>query len=150
MTTETTRYVGFWKRFGATIVDTILLSLITLPATIAFYGWGYFDAEQTNIVAGPVDFVISWVVPIFIVLGFWIWKQATPGKMLFRARILDAKTGGIPTTRQWILRYLGYFISMIPLCLGYFWVAFDKRKQAWHDKIAGTVVIHPERDEYSA
>jgi len=146
MTTETTRYVGFWKRFGATIVDTILLSLITLPATIAFYGWGYFDAEQTNIVAGPVDFVISWVVPIFIVLGFWIWKQATPGKMLFRARILDAKTGGIPTTRQWILRYLGYFISMIPLCLGYFWVAFDKRKQAWHDKIAGTVVIHPDRD----
>jgi uncharacterized RDD family membrane protein YckC len=30
---------------------------------------------------------------------------------------------------------------MLPLCLGIFWVGWDKRKQGWHDKIAGTLVI---------
>jgi len=25
--------------------------------------------------------------------------------------------------------------------LGLVWVAFDRRKQGWHDKLAGTVVI---------
>ncbi len=40
-----------------------------------------------------------------------------------------------------MLRYLGYYISMLPLFLGIFWVGWDKRKQGWHDKIAGTLVI---------
>jgi uncharacterized RDD family membrane protein YckC len=38
-------------------------------------------------------------------------------------------------------RYFAYFLSTIPLGLGLIWVAFDKRKQGWHDKLAGTVVI---------
>ncbi len=44
-------------------------------------------------------------------------------------------------------RYLGYFASTIPLCLGFLWIAFDKRKQGWHDKLAGTVVIRAQRGE---
>ena len=68
-------------------------------------------------------------------------KQATPGKTVIHAKIIDAKTGEKPTVKQWILRYVGYFISLIPLGLGYIWVAFDSRKQEWHDKIAGTVVV---------
>ena len=63
--------------------------------------------------------------------------------MAVSARIVDAKTGGKPTTRQLIVRYLGYFVSTIPLGLGLLWVAFDPRKQGWHDKLAGTVVVRP-------
>lgn len=55
--------------------------------------------------------------------------------------IVDAKTGGVPSTGQFIVRYLGYYIAMLPLFLGIFWVGIDKRKQGWHDKIAGTLVI---------
>jgi uncharacterized RDD family membrane protein YckC len=40
-------------------------------------------------------------------------------------------------------RYLGYFVSAIPLFLGLIWVGIDGRKQGWHDKLAGTVVIRP-------
>ena len=39
------------------------------------------------------------------------------------------------------LRYLGYVISAIPLFLGFIWIAFDKQKQGFHDKIAGTFVV---------
>jgi len=63
--------------------------------------------------------------------------------MIFKATIVDAKTGGKPTLKQWIIRYLGYFVSLIPFGLGYFWVAFDKKKQGFHDKLAKTVVIQP-------
>jgi uncharacterized RDD family membrane protein YckC len=42
-------------------------------------------------------------------------------------------------------RYLGYFVSTIPFGLGLFWIGWDKRKQGWHDKLAGTVVIRAPR-----
>jgi uncharacterized RDD family membrane protein YckC len=74
---------------------------------------------------------------------FWIYRQATPGKMAISARIVDAKTGQAPSTRQLVIRYLGYFVSTIPFGLGLMWVGFDPRKQGWHDKLAGTVVVRP-------
>ncbi|MBL8320870.1 MAG: RDD family protein, partial [Acinetobacter sp.] len=43
--------------------------------------------------------------------------------------------------KQSIIRYVGYFPAMMALFIGIFWVAFDKRKQGWHDKMANTVVI---------
>ena len=76
---------------------------------------------------------------IFIL--FWIIKSATPGKMLFGAYIVDAKTLGKATPLQNVIRYFAYFVSTIPLFMGFFWIAFDKRKQGWHDKLAGTLVI---------
>jgi uncharacterized RDD family membrane protein YckC len=141
MNTSPTSFIGFWKRFGATIIDSILLIFLMIPPLIAIYGWSYFDPEVTGFVAGPADFIISWIVPIFIIIGFWTWRQATPGKMAIKAKIVDANTGEKPSMKQWIIRYVGYFISAIPLGLGYVWVAFDKRKQGWHDKMAGTVVV---------
>lgn len=42
---------------------------------------------------------------------------------------------------QLVGRYLAYYMSMRPLGLGLIWVVFDKRKQGWHDKLAGTVVV---------
>jgi uncharacterized RDD family membrane protein YckC len=65
--------------------------------------------------------------------------------MAIGARIVDAKTGGKPATSQLVIRYLGYYVSTIPLFLGLIWVGFDPRKQGWHDKLAGTVVVRPSR-----
>ena len=49
--------------------------------------------------------------------------------------------GGVMTYKKAFVRYIGYGISEIPLFLGFLWIAFDKNKQGWHDKIAGTFVI---------
>jgi len=38
-----------------------------------------------------------------------------------------------------------YLISKLALYLGFIWIAFDRRKQGWHDKIAGTVVVRGEK-----
>ncbi len=134
-------YAGFWVRTGATIIDTILIMLITFPLLMSNYGWEYLDSEQTGHIAGPLVFLLSWVLPAIAVIWFWIIKQATPGKMAVSVRIVDATSGNAPSPAQFIGRYIAYFVALLPLGLGILWVAFDKRKQGWHDKLAGTVVV---------
>jgi uncharacterized RDD family membrane protein YckC len=135
------KYVGFWKRTVAVLVDIFLIMLVTLPILIWAYGIEYFNDEPME--KGLLDLIINYVFPTIAVILLWKYYQATPGKMIFKATIVDAKTGGKPTLKQWIIRYLGYFVSLIPFGLGYFWVAFDKKKQGFHDKLAKTVVIQP-------
>ena len=133
-------YAGFWIRVGAALIDSVIVVAVTFPLLLWIYGWSYFG-DGTAVIAGPSDFLISWVGPAVAVIAFWLYKQATPGKMVLSLRVVDAETGNTMSVGQSIGRYLGYFVSIIPLCLGLIWVAFDRRKQGWHDKLAGTVVI---------
>ena len=135
------KYVGFWKRTVAGLVDTFLILLVIFPILIWVYGIEYLNNEHME--KGSFDFIINYVFPTIAVILLWKYYQATPGKMIFKATIVDAKTGGKPSLRQLIIRYLGYIISTIPLGLGIFWVAFDKKKQGFHDKLANTVVVQP-------
>jgi uncharacterized RDD family membrane protein YckC len=61
--------------------------------------------------------------------------------MVIGAKIICAKTGGTPSTGQFVGRYFAYILSMLPLLLGYLWAAWDPKKQTWHDKLAGTYVV---------
>ena len=133
-------YVGFWLRVWAAVIDSILVSIILVPLVRLIYGDEY---EALKPIQGPADVIISLLFPAIAIVIFWIYRQATPGKMAIGARVVDAKTGGKPTTGQLIGRYLGYYVSTIPLMLGLIWVGFDPRKQGWHDKLAGTLVVRP-------
>ena len=131
-------YVGFWLRFVASIIDSILIMLLVYPLMAVIFGW---DNVLAGNVSTGVSLVLELVLPAIAVIVFWIYRSATPGKMVVGAQIVDANTLGKASTGKLIGRYFGYYVSMIPLLLGFFWVAFDKRKQGWHDKLAGTVVI---------
>lgn len=137
-------YVGFWLRVWASLVDTALLLVVIVPLLLAAYGGDYFLAPDAAL-RGPLDVLLNWVFPAVAIVAFWIYRSATPGKMMIGARIVDARTGGKPTNGQLVGRYLAYFVSTLPLCLGLLWVAFDRRKQGWHDKLAGTVVVRDRR-----
>lgn len=135
------QYVGFWERTLAAIVDSIFIMLATIPLLVSVYGWAYLDTISAGASSGVADILITWVLPPLAIIAFWLIKQATPGKMMVSAKIVDAKTGEPPSTGQCVLRYLGYYLSMLPLFLGIIWVGIDKRKQGWHDKLAGTLVV---------
>lgn len=144
------RYVGFWARVLASIIDTVLLILLTAPITWIAFGRNAFDLDlDASGQSNPADLLISVVLPAMIVIVFWIRRQATPGKLLLAARIVDARTGADPTPRQFTLRYVGYYLSGIVLGLGFLWIAFDARKQGWHDKLADTVVIRDDAGKTS-
>ena len=132
-------YVGFWLRVAASIIDTIIIMAVTWPILFSIYGKQMFVGE--SFILGIADFLLSYVFPAIAIILFWVYKSATPGKMAVGAEIVDAKTFGKPSKGQLIGRYFGYYVSILPLMLGIIWVAFDRRKQGWHDKLAGTVVI---------
>lgn len=137
-------YVGFWKRFLAFVIDTVIVLTVVLIAAVAVYGRRYVELSGKGETL-LFDVVVQGVLPAVAAILFWRFRGATPGKMLIGARIVDAKTFGPPSTGQLIGRYFAYIVSCI-FMLGFIWIAFDKRKQGWHDKLAGTVVIKDEED----
>jgi uncharacterized RDD family membrane protein YckC len=132
-------YAGFWIRTAASIIDTVLIVAIISPLLTAIYGKDYWLSESAF--QGVWDLLLSYIFPAAAIIVFWVYKSATPGKILLKLTVIDAATGGKPSTPQFIGRYLGYYLAAIPLLLGIFWVGFDKRKQGWHDKLAGTLVV---------
>jgi uncharacterized RDD family membrane protein YckC len=134
-------YAGFWIRTGAALIDAVLIVAVTYPLLYAIYGAEYFDDDREGLIAGTADFLLSWVMPAVASIVFWLARQATPGKMALSLRIVDGNTGTTLSIGQSIARYLGYFPSTLVLGLGFIWIAFDKRKQGWHDKMSGAVVV---------
>jgi len=130
-------YVGFWLRVVASIVDSLLVSFLIYPL---LYTFGVLDPVAAG-GSRPLALLINFVLPAIAVIMFWIYKSATPGKMVIGAAIVDAETLGKPSPGQLVGRYLAYYLSTAVLMLGFLWIAFDRRKQGWHDKLAGTVVV---------
>ena len=135
-TADTVRYAGFWIRFVAMIVDTIILMLIMMVAAMVF------GAAVMNPEMGMMTWsVFNIILPAILVVLLWRYWGATPGKMMFKAVIVDAQSLKPPTTGQLLIRYFAYILSTIPLCLGFLWIAWDAKKQSFHDKLARTVVV---------
>jgi uncharacterized RDD family membrane protein YckC len=142
MQADEVEYIGFWARFLASMVDTILATLVVWPFIQLVYGDAFM---APGFELGPVENIISWLLFPVVVILFWITKEATPGKMLISAKVVDAETGNTLSKGQAIGRYLAYYLAFIPFGLGFIWAGFDKRKQGWHDKLAGTVVIRTKK-----
>lgn len=137
-TTPTVRYAGFWSRCFATILDSILQAIVVAPILLYFFGLDALMDANTDM--GNTDLYLSIGLMLVVVL-FWKYKSATPGKMMMGLKVVDAATFGPVPTGRLVLRYLAYYVSLLPLCLGFIWIAFDKRKRGFHDMIAKTVVV---------
>ena len=142
-------YVGFWARFLAFLIDSVAVSVVIGPLVVMVLGEIQISEYDLQNIADVLRLLVlmtyqlSLEVPLMaaIVILFWMFKSATPGKMLISATIVDARTGAKPSNGQFLIRYLGYFVGLFPLGLGFLWVGFDEKKQGWHDKMAGTVVV---------
>ena len=137
-------YAGFWIRVVASLIDTVILCVFLVPIFFLFGHAAPLPFGSYNIayeLPGFWDFVATKLMPAAYAVAFWHWRSATPGKSLLGLRVVDAKNGQPPGVGQSIGRYLAYFISALALGLGFVWIAIDRRKQGWHDKLAGTVVV---------
>jgi uncharacterized RDD family membrane protein YckC len=147
------QFGGFWRRLFAYCIDKIilyLLSLILFLIGILALGLGGVSIERIAMTGVfPRGMGLFMIVYIFtaIITGmvYFIWFHGaggrTPGKMLFGLRVIQV-SGEKMTFGVAFLRCVGYIISGLFFCLGFVWIAFDGRKQGWHDKIAATLVIH--------
>jgi uncharacterized RDD family membrane protein YckC len=146
------RFGGFWRRFLAFFIDQVLLNLITwilyliglLALQLAGAPFGHASAlgglrGGTGTFTAIYTFVTIITAMIYFT-GFHGTFGQTPGKMLFGLRVIQV-SGEPMTIEVAFLRWVGTLISGLVLGLGYLWIAFDGRKQGWHDKIAATLVM---------
>lgn len=114
------RRVGFWKRLFASILDWALL----IVPSVAMHAFPPF-------------------VPLLLIayfVGMWTWKGTTIGGICLGIKIV--RTDGAPIDfAVALVRSLASCFSFLMLFLGFFWAGWDREKQSWHDKIAGTVVV---------
>lgn len=146
-----TCYAGFWRRLLASIIDTLLLLpllgiLLYLVGGPSYFQGSFsmsspFDASGQVKVSGLAGIFVNHILPIILVVFFWVKFLGTPGKLLLDCHVVHADTGQPLSIGRALLRYLAYYISMLPLMLGFLWVGWDKRKQGFHDKIANSVVV---------
>ena len=111
---EELRYAGFWIRVFTVFIDVIMWMAISYPSLYFVYGKEIWN--KTDFILGPADFIISWIFPFVLTLLLWNYYQATPGKMLINAKIVDSRTGKKPSFRQFIIRYRLYsFVCGFPV-----------------------------------
>ncbi len=147
----TLEYTGFWRRVLAYLIDSFILGIGITLIGWSIYGMDHFSIDYPmawSMFRGPVDVLLSMVVSPVAVVLCWIYWQATPGKMIISAKIVDARSGANPTPWQCVRRCLGHIVSGV-FALGFLWIAFDERKQGWHDKLAGTVVVRKKNPDVS-
>ena len=140
---DDTRYAGFWIRFAAYIVDSILANIMLfIPVTILL---------MVAAMAGfsPKDPIISLAINMFILIGIAVYYlafmasgwQATPGKRILGLHVI--KTDGRKI--GWSLafgRYLAYIPSSLFLGVGFFMIGWSDEKKGMHDMICRTRVVH--------
>ena len=138
-------FAGFWRRLAAFIVDGIIIGIVVSVITSAFLPFTIFPfGSGTNqwipFYRGAVENAVSNGVNLVYVVGFWVWRGQTPGKMLLNIKVIRTNGSNISLGYA-LLRYLGYIVSGVVFGLGFLWIAIDSHKQGWHDKIADTYVI---------
>jgi len=139
---------GFWRRAGAYVIDfaIIWLAISALQFVVGIAQVAAYWAIPSSI-GGIVNLLITLLSTLSflaIFLGyypyFWTTSGQTLGKKALGLRVV--RTGGYKLgLGRAILRLVGYWLSGLALGLGFIWVAFDRGKQGWHDKIAGTQVV---------
>ena len=159
------KFAGFWRRLVAFMIDSTFVAIIFLVlcviAGLAFF-FGAMSANNSALLNNLVH--PKWFSSVvFLILSFYIvinityftyfhgTAGRTPGKMLLGLQVY-CTDGTEVSFGIAFLRAVGYLVSSLILTipLGFIWAAFDKKKQAWHDKIAGTVVVIKEQENESA
>ena len=134
---------GIVSRAAAFVVDALLTVVGILILSVGFglvhaVFTGRFDTVS-RLSPGPVLASSPLVFGLYCVAG-WSLTGRTVGKALLGLRVVD-RSGARPSTVRSIVRALGYLISSI-LWLGFIWIAIDKKRDGFHDKIARTHVVY--------
>ena len=139
------RYAGFWIRVLAFLVDGLAIGLIVSAVTLGRAGVVIYD-HWLELVAWRnfIDTVVGFAY--FTVLWSAIGGGQTLGMRLFGLYVVgvDGRPIGYGAS---VVRWIGIVISAAVVLIGLVWVALDPRKQGWHDKLAGSFVVHAEGRE---
>lgn len=134
-------YAPAGMRLLAMAFDCMLLGVLGLLILLAMdvsEAYSYRMDQSALLISISMLLVF---LPFLYFVGFWLWFDATPGKMLLSMRIVDATTLQSLTAWQCVLRYVGYILGILSLGLGMTGVVNARCPQGWHDYLARSIVI---------
>ena len=136
--------IGFLTRLVAYIIDGVIIG-VGAGIILAIFGSSSLAAGQAAsgvpfTAMNAIGLILLTVWSVGYVIFFWSTRGQTPGKMIMGIKIVTIDGGSMGVGKS-IVRLIGYAISAMVFCLGFLWIIWDKDKQGWHDKIAGTYVV---------
>lgn len=156
-------YAGFGSRLIATLVDGVVGSIILTVLSLPFIAWIIASwgtepdgcnldtdvgCQVSDGFAGAVGVSLLAFLLLSLIFAFFYYIRPisktgqTVGRRVANVRVVDELTGQPPSLGKSFVRYLiASFISGAIFYLGYLWMLWDDKKQTWHDKVAGTVVV---------
>ncbi len=132
------RPAGFWIRFAALLVDGLVISLAQLSmGFVAARVWGR-DIDESVGFSGLLGAFTLLFACVYSTAAHAVTGQ-TIGKTLVGVRV--AAVDGAPLAiGAALLRWLAYFVSALPLAMGFVMAGLRADKRALHDLIAGSRV----------
>lgn len=138
---QSMRYAGFWIRFGASLVDIVILMVVGAPIQVISTLINPFGNESgAQLILVILMTFISYLIPIAYETWFLGKHGATPGKMAFGLKVVRPDGAAISYWRAFA-RYFAEILSAMTLMIGYIMAAFDEEKRALHDRICDTRVV---------
>lgn len=139
-------YAGFWKRFGAFLVDFLITAFIGF--VLGFFVGIYFVMTHGEFTLADQERM----APFFNIAGFiigWLYYagfessalQATPGKMALGICVTDLQGRRVSFLRA-TGRQLGKILCVLTLFVGYVMIGFTEKKQGLHDILARCLVVN--------
>lgn len=143
-------YAGFVSRLLALLIDVGLIVIVLalgsslLSTAINVLGLREsYDAfiNSSGLLSGFFAAINGLIIVIGYLVLFWLLTGQTLGMMLLGVRAVS-RSGGRITLWRAILRIIGYILLPGIFLLGFLWILGDDKRQAWHDKLAGTYVVY--------
>lgn len=132
-------YASFGRRLAAHLIDSLILTVALVAVSIPLGVAAVLQGASPGL-GSLIGSLLGTFLPVAYCVGYWSRKGATPGKTALGIRVVDS-ADATPSGTQSVVRYLGYILSSLPLCLGYAWMLWDREKRCWHDILSGTRVI---------
>ncbi len=137
-------YGGFWIRFGAKFIDSLLIIAVNMAIGFVF-GFsagmiGLIDGSGESLMIDIFVQLMNIVVPALYVTFFLGRYGATLGKMACGLKVVRPDGGPISYPRA-LGRYFAEILSGMILGIGYLMAAFDSEKRSLHDRICSTRVV---------
>jgi uncharacterized RDD family membrane protein YckC len=158
MENESIEYAGFWLRFVAYIIDSIIISFLEFLIVLPFLGLFGIKILELSTIRELENADYELLIPIIastiiglgstVLLITWFYyallqsgaRQATVGKMALGLKVTDVNGDRLTFARA-SLRYFSKILSSLFMMLGYIMAGFTEKKQALHDMIANTYVV---------
>ena len=136
-------YAGFWRRLIAYAIDSLIIG-VPLMVIGRMFGWVAINqtANSAEAYTSSDGFALfaGVVATLYFVLMESSNKQATFGKSVFGLRVTNMQGGRI-SLGQAFIRYFAKFLSAMIVYVGFMMAGWTEKKQAVHDKLAGTLVV---------